>query len=147
MLWPGLGGPELCKPPASTPYRCGRQWGPYRLLSGDTSGSLAPGQQSPFALAGLVFLSLLQLTEAHTPGLVLFPVLPPLRQSYGRFLSVSACASPHLCVEWLVLTKSVTCYLPSAKHIMTTKGSHLLEKKRKRPTSSSRRKWATRQDF
>lgn len=65
-------------PPASIPYRCGRQWGPYRLLSGDASGSLAPGQQSPLALGGLVFLSLPQLVEAHTPGLVLFAVLPPL---------------------------------------------------------------------
>ena len=100
VLWPGLGGPELCKPPASTPYRCGRQWGPYRLLSGDSSGSLPPGQQSPFALAGLVFLSLLQLTEAHTPGLVLFPVLPPLpvkAELWAFCLCVCLCLSPPLC--------------------------------------------------
>ena len=93
-----------------------------------------------------VFCSSLRLTLL---GLCFFQCFLPSqsRQSYGRSLSVSACASPHLCVEWLVLTKSVTCYLLSAKHIMTTKGSHLLEKKRKRPTSPSRRKWATRQDF
>ena len=73
------GGALSCvSPPASIPYRCGRQWGPYRLLSGDASGSLAPGQQSPLALGGLVFLRLPQLVEAHTPGLVLFVVLPPL---------------------------------------------------------------------
>ena len=42
-------------------------------------------------------------------GLCFFQCFLPSqsRQSYGRSVSVSACASPHLCVEWLVLTKSV----------------------------------------
>ena len=72
---------------------------------------------------------------------------PPSQDRAMGVFSLSACASPQLCVGWLVLTNSVTCYLPSAKHIIATTGSHLFKKeKRKRPTSPSSRKWAIRQN-
>lgn len=69
----------------------------------------------PFALGGLVFPSFLRSLRLILLGLcVLQCFLLPVKVELPAFLSVSACASLHLCVEWLVLTKSVTCYLPSA---------------------------------
>ena len=138
--WPCLGGPEL-------PSRClGPVWGALSFHSiqvWEAAGSLQaafrwrlwePGSQSavPFGpwRFGFSQTSAARWGSYSWACAVCSAFSPPSQDRAMGVFSLSACASPQLRVGWLVLTNSVTCYLPSAKHIITTTGSHLFKKEK-----------------